>query len=169
MLDYFPNADHAPIYAAQANGNFKQRRARPEDPPARRPVGAAEAGGRGPGRPGDLLRARGAARARQGAERRGRRRARADAADLDHLAAKAKITKPADLEGKTVGTAGIDYQNAYLQTILDDAKVPQSSVKERNVGFNLVPALLTGKVDAILGGFWNYEAIDLAQRRSTRR
>src|SRR5207302_6672621 len=23
MLDYFPNADHAPIYAAQANGDFK--------------------------------------------------------------------------------------------------------------------------------------------------
>ena len=38
-------------------------------------------------------------------------------------------------------------------------------MKERNVGFNLVPALLTGKVDAILGGFWNYEAIDLAQRK----
>jgi putative hydroxymethylpyrimidine transport system substrate-binding protein len=27
-----------------------------------------------------------------------------------------------------------------------------------------VPALLTGKVDAILGGFWNYEAVDLQQR-----
>jgi len=27
-----------------------------------------------------------------------------------------------------------------------------------------VPALVSGKVDAILGGFWNYEAIDLAQR-----
>ena len=38
------------------------------------------------------------------------------------------------------------------------------SVKERNVGFNLVPALVSGKVDAILGGFWNYEAIDLQQR-----
>jgi putative hydroxymethylpyrimidine transport system substrate-binding protein len=23
MLDYFPNADHAPIYAAQARGDFK--------------------------------------------------------------------------------------------------------------------------------------------------
>ena len=23
MLDYFPNADHAPIYSAQANGAFK--------------------------------------------------------------------------------------------------------------------------------------------------
>jgi putative hydroxymethylpyrimidine transport system substrate-binding protein len=78
---------------------------------------------------------------------------------------KAKISTAADLKGKTVGTAGIDYQDAYLQTILDDANVPQDSVKTRNVGFNLVPALLTGKVDAILGGFWNYEAIDLEQRK----
>jgi putative hydroxymethylpyrimidine transport system substrate-binding protein len=77
---------------------------------------------------------------------------------------KAKINAPKDLKGKTVGTAGIDYQHAYLQTILDHANVPQKSVKERNVGFNLVPALVSGKVDAILGGFWNYEAIDLAQR-----
>ena len=30
-----------------------------------------------------------------------------------------------------------------------------------NVGFNLVPAMLSGKVAATLGGFWNYEAIQL--------
>ena len=34
---------------------------------------------------------------------------------------KAKIDKPEDLKGKTVGTAGIDYQHAYLQTILEQA------------------------------------------------
>ena len=38
---------------------------------------------------------------------------------------KAKIRSPADLKGKTVGTAGIDYQSAYLQTILDEASVPR--------------------------------------------
>ena len=30
-----------------------------------------------------------------------------------------------------------------------------------NVGFNLVPAMLSGKVAATLGGYWNYEAIQL--------
>jgi putative hydroxymethylpyrimidine transport system substrate-binding protein len=76
----------------------------------------------------------------------------------------AKIAKPADLRSKTVGTAGIDYQSAYLQTILKEAGVPAGSVKERNVGFSLTPALLTGKVDATLGGFWNYEGTDLELR-----
>ena len=42
----------------------------------------------------------------------------------------AKIAKPADLKGKTVGTAGIDYQSAYLQTILSEARVPADSVKD---------------------------------------
>ena len=32
------------------------------------------------------------------------------------------------------------------------------------MGFGLVPSLLTGKVDAILGGFWNYEGVDLKRR-----
>jgi putative hydroxymethylpyrimidine transport system substrate-binding protein len=63
-----------------------------------------------------------------------------------------------------VGTAGIDYQSAYLRTILLEAGVTPSTVKERNVGFGLNPALLTGKVDATLGAFWNYEGVDLKQR-----
>jgi putative hydroxymethylpyrimidine transport system substrate-binding protein len=82
---------------------------------------------------------------------------------------RAKIRKPEDLEGKTVGTAGIDYQHAYLQTILEQAGVDPDSVKERNVGFNLTPALITRKVDAILGGFWNYEGTQLRQKRRDPR
>jgi putative hydroxymethylpyrimidine transport system substrate-binding protein len=71
------------------------------------------------------------------------------------------IAKVADLGGKRVGTAGIDYQAAELRTALLSAGVSPSSVREANVGFNLVPAMLSGKVDATLGGFWNYEAIQL--------
>ena len=77
---------------------------------------------------------------------------------------KAKIRGPADLKGKTVGTAGIDYQTAYLETILAEAGVNTDDVKVRNVGFGLTPALLTGKVDAVLGAFWNYEGTDLRLR-----
>jgi putative hydroxymethylpyrimidine transport system substrate-binding protein len=73
------------------------------------------------------------------------------------------ITSPAQLKGKTVGDAGIDYQHAFLQTILANASVPASSVKEINVGENLVPALLSGRIDAALGAYWNYEAIELRQ------
>ncbi|MBV9803508.1 MAG: ABC transporter substrate-binding protein [Solirubrobacterales bacterium] len=73
------------------------------------------------------------------------------------------IRAPADLKGKRVGDAGIPYQHAYLTTILAHAHVPASSVKEINVGANLVPAMLSGRVDATLGAYWNVEAIELAQ------
>lgn len=73
------------------------------------------------------------------------------------------IKTPADLKGKRIGDAGISYQHAYLTTILAHAGVPQSSVKEINVGENLVPAMLSGRVDATLGAYWNVEAIQLQQ------
>jgi putative hydroxymethylpyrimidine transport system substrate-binding protein len=68
-----------------------------------------------------------------------------------------------DLKGKTVGDAGIPYQHAYLTTILAHAGVAANAVKEVNVGDGLVPAMLSGKVDATLGAYWNYEAIQLQQ------
>ena len=164
MLDYFPNADHAPIYAAQARGYFRDaglelKIRQPSDPSA--PIKQVAAGrvDLAVSYEPEVLRARseGLHVVAVGALVRG---------PLTSIISlpKAKIRGPKDLKGKTVGTAGIDYQHAYLQTILEQANVAQDSVKERNLGFNLVPALVSGKVDAILGGFWNYEAIDLQQR-----
>ncbi|MDQ3934764.1 MAG: ABC transporter substrate-binding protein [Actinomycetota bacterium] len=81
----------------------------------------------------------------------------------------AKIAGPKDLRGKEVGTAGIDYQSAFLQAILEQAGVDPAEVKERNVGFDLTPALLTKKVDATLGAFWNYEGTDLRLKKRDPR
>ncbi|MBA2545801.1 MAG: ABC transporter substrate-binding protein [Solirubrobacterales bacterium] len=74
------------------------------------------------------------------------------------------VTKPSDLQGKTVATAGIPYQSDYLATILSEAGVDSGSVEEVSVGFNLLPAILGGQADAILGGFRNVEGVDLALR-----
>ena len=61
----------------------------------------------------------------QGAAARLRRRDRPDAADLaDARWARRRLTSPAELRGKSVGTAGIPYQAAYLKTILQRAGVP---------------------------------------------
>jgi len=76
----------------------------------------------------------------------------------------AGIEKPADLRGKTIATAGIAYQSDYLATILGGAGLTSADVTEVSVGFNLLPALLGGRADAILGGFRNVEGVDLAQR-----
>jgi putative hydroxymethylpyrimidine transport system substrate-binding protein len=79
------------------------------------------------------------------------------------------IATPADLRGKTVATAGIPYQSDYLETILADVNLSPSDVNEVNVGLNLLPALLGGKAQAILGGFINVEGVDLAQRGDNPR
>jgi putative hydroxymethylpyrimidine transport system substrate-binding protein len=169
MLDYFPNADHAGIYAAQAGGQFKEagldvRIRQPADPAA--PIKQVAAGrvDLAISYEPEVLRARD----------KGLRVISVGAVVQKPLTSiislpKARIRRPADLEGKTVGTAGIDYQSAYLRTILLEAGVDPKTVKERNVGFSLVPALLTRKVDAILGGFWNYEGTELELRKRDPR
>jgi putative hydroxymethylpyrimidine transport system substrate-binding protein len=161
MLDFFPNADHAGIYAAKAAGDFEQAGLAadirtPADPAA--PIKQVAAGrvDLAVSYEPEVLRARD----------QGLNVVSVGAIVQKPLTSiislpKAGIHGPADLKGKTVGTAGIDYQSAYLQTILADAGVDAGSVKQRNVGFGLVPALVTGKVDAILGGFWNYEGVQL--------
>jgi putative hydroxymethylpyrimidine transport system substrate-binding protein len=69
-----------------------------------------------------------------------------------------------DLAGKTVVTAGIPYQSAYLQTILAHAGVDPATVDQVDVGFNLMPPLIAGRADAMFGGFLNVEGVDLAER-----
>jgi putative hydroxymethylpyrimidine transport system substrate-binding protein len=161
MLDYFPNADHAAIYAAQSQGYFKQagldlKIRKPNDPSV--PIKQVAAGrvDLAISYEPELLRARddGLSVISVGALVQ---KPLTSIISLD----KPAITRASQLAGKKVGTAGIDYQTAYLKTILAHAHVNPSSVTERNVGFNLVPALVSHEVDAILGGYWNYEGVQL--------
>jgi putative hydroxymethylpyrimidine transport system substrate-binding protein len=69
-----------------------------------------------------------------------------------------------DLQGKTVETAGIPYQEAYLKTILDRAGLSTSDVKTVDVQQNLLPHLISGSAQAMLGGFLNVEGVDLKLR-----
>ena len=66
-----------------------------------------------------------------------------------------------DLRGKTIATAGIPYQEAYLKTILDRAGLSTSDVNTVDVQQGLLPAILSGRAQAMLGGFLNVEGVDL--------
>ena len=76
----------------------------------------------------------------------------------------AGIEDAADLEGKTIATAGIPYQADYLDAILDREGLSLDDVEQKDVGLNLLPAVLSGSADAMLGGFLNIEGVDLAER-----
>jgi putative hydroxymethylpyrimidine transport system substrate-binding protein len=165
VLDYFPNADHAGIYAAQASGEYGRAGLNvdikaPPDPAA--PLKLLRAGRADlviSYEPELLL-------------------ARDKGAD-DLVAVGALVQKPLtslialpgsgirsakDLAGKRVGTAGIAYQSAYLRTIAEKAGVDPGSIKETNVGFDFSRPLIAKRVDATLGAFWNYEGTDLERR-----
>ena len=74
----------------------------------------------------------------------------------------AGITGVEDLGGKTIATAGIPYQAAFLDAILGRAGLSADDVDQVDVGLGLLPALLSGRADAMLGGYLNVEGVDLA-------
>jgi len=69
-----------------------------------------------------------------------------------------------DLRGKTIATAGIPYQAAYLKTILERAGLSPGDVNAVDVQQGLLPAILSGRAEAMLGGFLNVEGVDLELR-----
>lgn len=163
-LDFYPNADHAGIYLAQERGYFADAgldvtiRA-PSDPAAPiRDVANGQTDLAISYEPEVLL---------------GRDQG------LDVKAVGALVNRPltsliwlgesgirgvGDLRGKTVATAGIPYQADYLKTILGRANVSESEVKSVGVGLGLLPALIGGQAQAMLGGFSNVEGVDLRER-----
>jgi len=68
------------------------------------------------------------------------------------------------LRGKTIATAGIPYQEDYLRTILERSGLSPDDVEVVNVQQGLLPAILSGRADAMLGGFLNVEGVDLRLR-----
>ncbi|MGH2904334.1 MAG: ABC transporter substrate-binding protein [Solirubrobacteraceae bacterium] len=161
MLDWFPNADHAPLYSAIAGGYFR--------------AAGLEVKPVVPSETAEPLKLLAAGKVEMAVSYEPELLlARDEGLKLVSIGAlvqrpltsiialpSSHIKSVADLAGKTVGTAGIPYQAAELKAALKSAGVDPSSVREVNVGFNLVPAMLSGKVDATLGGYWNYEAIQL--------
>ena len=69
-----------------------------------------------------------------------------------------------DLAGRTVGITGVPSDYATLDTVLRSVGLTRKDVKIVSVGYNLLPALLAHKVDAVLGVYRNVEGIQLQQR-----
>ncbi len=72
------------------------------------------------------------------------------------------ISKPADLQGKKIG-----YTVPGLMDVLLKAFAAMNGIKNYtpiNVGFTIIPSLVTGRVDAIMGPFKTYETVVLKHR-----
>ena len=164
-LDFYVNPDHAGIYTALDRGYFDEAGLEVEPAGALRPVGADPRGRRRARRPRDLLRARGAARPGPGPagdRGRGARPAAADLADLaargrDHDVRRPRAARRSPPPGSRTRRTSSTRSSSAPGSTADD-------VTQSDVGLNLLPAVLSGSADAMLGGFLNVEGVDLRQR-----
>ena len=72
------------------------------------------------------------------------------------------ITRPRDLKGKKVGVTGLPADEPLLESMITTDGITLQDVETINVGFDLVPALISKKVDAIVGAYWVHESISAA-------
>lgn len=163
VLDFTPNAVHSGIYAAQRQGYYRDEGV---DLTIRQPGESTDAP--------KLLRA-----------------GRADLAILDihdlgiarergldlvgtmplvqrPLAAViaragAGVSRPRDLEGRTVGVTGLPSDEAVVDSEVSADGGDPEAVKRVTIGFNAISSLAAGRVDAATG-FWNAEGVALRRR-----
>lgn len=163
MLDWYPNAVHSFLYAAEENGYFAEQGLdvdiqMPADTNDSLKLAAAGKVDLALSYQPQVLLARGedipvksvAAIVRH---------------PLNHLLVPqdGDIETPKDLEGKTIGYSSIPLYEAMVRTMIEADGGNPENVKLADVGFDLVPALATGRTDAIMGGFINHEQLLLEQ------
>lgn len=166
LLDWFVNPDHAPLYVALERGYFSEAGlevalkapADPNDPPKLVAAGKADvaisyqpqlhlqAAARLPlARIGTLV-----------------------ATPLNSLVTlrDGPIRSIADLKGRKVGFSVGGFEDALLRAMLAGHGLTLADITLVNVNFSLSPALISGKVDAVIGAYRNFELnqLDLENR-----
>ena len=158
-LDWYPNSNHAGIYSAIDEGFFDEEGIKlsvytPSDPTA---IISSVASGRddfGLSYHPDILQAQSA-----GLEIISVLSISQHPLNSIMTLKKSEIKNPSDLRGKVVGFPGIPSNKAMLETVLASQNININDVETVDVGFELVKALVSGSVDAIIGAYWTHESI----------
>ena len=161
MLDWYPNPDHVPLYLAQSEGLFAaqglevdlQVPADPNDP--LKLVAAGQVDFAVSYQPSVIM-------------------AAAEGLPVISLGAlvqhplscilfleESGIKTPADFKGRRIGYSVEPLYRVLLEAVAETAGLGKGDYQAIRVGFNLAPPLLTGQVDAVVGAFRNYEAIQV--------
>jgi len=157
LLDWFVNPDHAPLFVALDKGYFRRRNlevtfiapSNPNDPPK---LVAA--------RKGDIAvsyQHQHHLQVEQGLPLV--RIATLVATPLNALVvmADSNIRTISDLKGKTIGYSIGGFETVLLKVMLGEAGMTLDDVRLVNVNFSLSPSLISGKTQAVIGAFRNFE------------
>lgn len=163
VLDWFTNPNHVPIFIAQEKGFFQEQKldveiivpSNPSDPP--KWVATNKADMAIDYQPNWLLQVgRGLSLQQVGSliDR-----------PLNALAvlANGPIKQLSDLKGKDIASASSQIDAIMLQTMLEHDQLKMSDVRIINVGFNLTQALLSKRVDAVIGVTRNVEPVEMQE------
>jgi putative hydroxymethylpyrimidine transport system substrate-binding protein len=162
MLDWFPNIDHLPIYVAQERGLFKEKGLEVEIISPSETADGLKLAASGnvdmavSYEPQTII----AASAGLDVKVVGRL--------VEHplttlLFLKDKgIKTPKDLEGKKIGYTVPGLMDVMLRAFMSINGV--KNYEAINVGFTIVPALVAGNVDAVMGPFKTYETVTMAHQ-----
>jgi len=162
MLDWFPNVDHLPIYVARQQGYFSERGLEIKILSPSDTSDALKLAASGSVDIAISYQPQTIIAASEGLD------IIAVGRLIEHplttlLFLKGKgINKPLDLEGKKIG-----YTVPGLMDVLLKAFAKINGIKNYtpiNVGFTIVPSLVAGKVDAIMGPFKTYETVEMQHR-----
>ena len=162
MLDWFPNVDHLPIYVAREQGYFSEKGLEIKILSPSDTSDALKLAASGSVDIAISYQPQTIIAASEGLD------IIAVGRLIEHplttlLFLKGKgINKPLDLEGKKIG-----YTVPGLMDVLLKAFAKINGIKNYtpiNVGFTIVPSLVAGKVDAIMGPFKTYETVEMQHR-----
>ena len=161
MLDWFPNPDHVPLYAALGLGYFAgagirvnlEVPANADDPLKLVAVGRADVAVNY--EPNVIM-----ARA-QGLPVRSIGVLVDQPLTTIMFLTRSGIRSPKDLVGRRVGFSVTGYEDAVVDQVMRSDGASESNLTMINVGFDLVPALLSHKVDAVAGAYRNVERVQI--------
>ncbi|BCG59036.1 ABC transporter substrate-binding protein [Paenibacillus sp. URB8-2] len=161
MLDWYPNAVHSFLYAAQEQGYFTKQGLdveiqMPADTNDALKLVAAGKVDLALSYQPQVLMARGEkipVKALASIVRH----------PLTHLMvpADSSVHTPKDLAGKNVGYSSIPLYEAMVKTMVKADGGDPDKVNFVDVGYDLIPAISTGQTDAIMGAFINHEQLIL--------
>ena len=162
MLDWFPNVDHLPIYVARERGYFAEEGIQvkilsPSDTSdALKLAVAGKVDLAVSYEPQTII------AASEGLPVRVVGRLVAHPLTTLLFLKERAYTLPANLSGKAIG-----YTVPGLMDVLLEAFAKRNGIKNYtpvNVGFNIVPALISGQVEAVMGPFKTYETVTMAAK-----